>query len=47
MKDSVDEMVAHLKIHAIKKFGLINKPYKTKWWFGELRLPEKSIKNTK
>jgi len=33
--DSVDEMVDHLKIHAVKKFGLIKRPYKTKWWFGE------------
>ncbi len=33
--DSIDEMVNHLKIHAVKKFGLTKKPYKTKWWFAE------------
>lgn len=42
MTDSVDEMIAHLKIHAVKKFGLKNKSYKSKWWFGELR-PKKSV----
>lgn len=26
--DSVDELIAHIKKHAIKKFGLIKKPYK-------------------
>ncbi|MHB1146437.1 MAG: LOG family protein [Lutibacter sp.] len=39
--DSVDEMIAHLKIHAVKKFGLKNKSNKSKWWFGEFRLPKK------
>jgi hypothetical protein len=41
MTDTVDEMVAHLKIHAVKKFGLKKKPNKNKSLFGELRLPEK------
>ena len=35
--DSVDELIAHIKKHAIKKIGLIKKPYKDKWWFGEKR----------
>ena len=35
LTDSIDDMVAHLKIHAVKKFGLIKKPYKIKWWFAE------------
>ena len=33
--DSIKEMENHLKIHAVKKFGLIKKTYKTKWWFVE------------
>jgi len=33
--DSIDEMVNHIKIHAVKKFGLVKKSYKTKWWFVE------------
>jgi len=33
--DSVSEMVEHLKIHAVKKFGLVKKPLNTRWWFGE------------
>ncbi|MFX0558633.1 TIGR00730 family Rossman fold protein [Maribacter sp. CXY002] len=33
--DSVSDMVEHLKIHAVKEFGLVKKPLKTKWWFGE------------
>lgn len=37
MTDSVEELIAHLKIHAVKKFGLKNKSYKSKWLFGELR----------
>lgn len=41
MTDSVGEMITHLKIHAVKKFGLKNKSYKFKWWFGELRAPKK------
>lgn len=35
--DSVDELIAHIKKHAIKKFGLKKQPYKAKWWFGEKR----------
>ena len=45
--DSVDEMVTHLKIHAVKKFGLKEKSYKSKWWFGELKFPKNILKNTK
>ena len=43
MTDSVEELIEHLKVHAVKKFGLKNKSYETKWWFGELRLPKKRI----
>jgi hypothetical protein len=35
--DSIPKMVNHLKIHAVKKFGLTKQAYKTKWWFGERR----------
>jgi len=32
--DSIDELITHIKTHAIKKFGLIKKK-KPKWWFAE------------
>ena len=35
--DSAEEVVKHLKIHAIKKFGLTKEKYKPKWWYGENR----------
>ncbi len=35
--DSAKEVVDYLKIHAIKKFGLIKEKYKPKWWYGENR----------
>ncbi|TDE42118.1 TIGR00730 family Rossman fold protein [Flavobacterium rhamnosiphilum] len=35
--DSVEELVAHLNKHAIKKFGLKKYEYKRKSWFGEKR----------
>ncbi|SEG34441.1 hypothetical protein SAMN04488130_1105 [Flavobacterium urumqiense] len=35
--DSVDEVIAHIKKHAIKKFGLKRQPYKAKLWFGKKR----------
>ncbi|WP_339657052.1 TIGR00730 family Rossman fold protein [uncultured Maribacter sp.] len=37
LTDSVDEMQEHLKEHAVKRFGLIEKKMETKWWFGETR----------
>ncbi|WP_339627822.1 TIGR00730 family Rossman fold protein [uncultured Maribacter sp.] len=37
LTDSVDEMEEHLKEHAVKRFGLIEKKMETKWWFGETR----------
>lgn len=33
--DSVEEMADHIKTHAIKKFNLVKKEQKPKWWFGE------------
>lgn len=40
MTDSVDELIEHLKVHAVKKFGLLEKPYKAHWLFGELNFPK-------
>ena len=37
LTDSVHEMELHLKEHAVKRFGLIEKKMETKWWFGETR----------
>ncbi|RXJ49692.1 LOG family protein [Gelidibacter gilvus] len=33
--DSVEDLMAHIESHTIKKFGLIRKPVKPKWWLGE------------
>ena len=44
--DSVEELIDHLKVHAVKKFGLIMKSYKSKWLFGELKFPKNTIKPT-
>lgn len=35
--DSPEEVVQHIKTHAIDKFGLIKEEYKPKWWYGENR----------
>lgn len=35
--DSPEEVVEHIKTHAIDKFGLIKEEYKPKWWYGENR----------
>ncbi|MEX0289155.1 MAG: TIGR00730 family Rossman fold protein [Flavobacteriaceae bacterium] len=35
MTDSVQEMKEHLQEYAIKGFGLVKRPIRTKWWFGE------------
>lgn len=33
--DSVEELISHLKIRAIKKFGLTKKNIRKHWWLGE------------
>lgn len=33
--DSVEEMAAHIKTHAIEKFKLVKKEQRPKWWMGE------------
>jgi len=35
--DSAEEVVEHIKVHAINKFGLVKEKYKPKWWYGENR----------
>lgn len=35
--DSAEEVVEHIKVHAIERFGLVKKQYKPKWWYGENR----------
>ncbi len=35
LTDSVEEMIDHLREHAVKRFGLVKKPIKTRWWLGE------------
>ncbi|MBQ0787951.1 MAG: TIGR00730 family Rossman fold protein [Oceanihabitans sp.] len=33
--DSVEDLIRHIELHTIKKFGLVKKQVKPKWWFGE------------
>lgn len=35
--DSAEEVVQHIKINAIKRFGLVKEQYKPKWWYWENR----------
>lgn len=35
LTDSVAEMRTHLEVHAVRKFGLVKKPIKSRWWLGE------------
>lgn len=35
--DSTDEVIEHIQVHSIKKFGLIKEEYNPKWWYGENR----------
>lgn len=35
--DSVEEMVQHLKVNAVARFGLVRKQPKSRWWLGESR----------
>lgn len=35
--NSADEVVNHIKVHAIEKFNLIKEKYEPKWWYGENR----------
>ncbi|TYC14124.1 TIGR00730 family Rossman fold protein [Bizionia gelidisalsuginis] len=33
--DSVEDLITHIKTHSIKKFGLVKKQAKLKWWLAE------------
>ena len=33
--DSVEDLISHIESHTIKKFGLVKKQVKPKWWFFE------------
>jgi uncharacterized protein (TIGR00730 family) len=33
--DSVEDVIKHIELHTIKKFGLVKKQVKPKWWLGE------------
>ena len=35
LTDSVKDLITHIETHSIKKFSLINKQNKPKWWLGE------------
>jgi uncharacterized protein (TIGR00730 family) len=43
--DSVEDMVDHIKDHAVKHFGLIKKPMKKRWWFGETKPINQTLNN--
>lgn len=33
--DSVEDLIAHIETYSIKKFSLVKKQYKPKWWYRE------------
>ncbi|MDG1572662.1 TIGR00730 family Rossman fold protein [Robiginitalea sp. M366] len=35
LTDSVPKMVEHLRVHAVKRFGLVRRPPRRRWWLGE------------
>ncbi|MBC2840259.1 TIGR00730 family Rossman fold protein [Robiginitalea sp. SC105] len=37
LTDSVAEMTEHLRIHAVRRFGLVRTPPRYRWWLGESR----------
>ena len=45
--DSVEDMAEHIKTHAIKKFNLVKKEQKPKWWFGESNQKVTTIHRTR
>ena len=45
--DSVEDMAEHIKTHAIKKFNLVQKEQKPKWWFGESNQKATEIHRTR
>ncbi|MBD0778397.1 TIGR00730 family Rossman fold protein [Maribacter sp. ANRC-HE7] len=45
--DSVEDMAEHIKTYSIKKFKLVKKEQKPKWWFGESNQKVAAIHRTK
>lgn len=45
LTDSVEAMKKHLEEHAVRKFGLVKKPIKSRWWLGESNRHGRAIKN--
>lgn len=43
--DSVEDLITHIESHSIKKFGLVKKQIKPKWWFGEPKNKSKANEN--
>lgn len=41
--DSVEELVQHIRTHAIQRFNLVKKASKPKWWLGEKDSPKRVI----
>ncbi|MGB5701064.1 TIGR00730 family Rossman fold protein [Muriicola sp.] len=41
--DSVEELVQHIRTHAIQRFNLVKKASKPKWWLGEKDSPKRAI----
>lgn len=36
--DSVEDLIAHIETYSIKKFSLVKKKYKPKWWLSENKI---------
>jgi len=43
--DSVEDLITHIETYSVKKFGLVRKQYKPKWWFSESKLTSKNSRN--
>lgn len=39
--DSVEDLITHIQKHAIEKFGLVRRPVRPRWWFGEIQAGER------
>ena len=37
LRKKAEEMKEHLRIHAVRKFGLVSRPPLRRWWLGEAR----------
>lgn len=43
--DSVENLMAHIETYSVKKFGLVRKQYKPRWWFSETKTNPKIKQN--